>query len=230
MDRFIDNSGIFYIDTQYEYRPPTVEIPINRQENSSIGKIAARILADAKSLSVAAALTSLISYSDFYLSGKIERIASKTLGICLGNFIGPSTKSFLNKIVSPWVSTHSKIADLFQNSLAGSIIVPALLEEVEFRWFFQGVLLKALPAKILKTLSPGMESWVDSVPAKVTRIAAVSLFFAYLHVNSLECKMGGGISHLIGGALYGTIYETVDSSLSHCINLHILYNIFAEYA
>ena len=220
------DNDVIYIDSTYQQTlPPAAPIA----ENTTEAKTERAWLSWAMGAASAVG-TFAFSYIDFYLSAKIEKVASQTFGICLGNFVSKSGLKKFSKIITPLIQTNKKIAEFLGNNPLTESMIFGLLEEVEFRWFVQGVLLRNIPAKILKVISPGLEKLVDSVPAKITRIAAVALLFGYGHLSLLNCNHGGAISPLIGGVLYGTLYETMENPLVHCINMHILYNLYCEFA
>ncbi|CRX39159.1 CPBP family intramembrane glutamic endopeptidase [Estrella lausannensis] len=218
------DKDIIYIDSTYQpNHPPAAE------SEGTITEIKTEKAWHSWALSAAAAAgTCALSYLDFYVSSKIERIASQKLGICLGNFVSKSGIEKFAEIMTPLIKTNKKIVEFIGDDPIGKSMFSGALEEIEFRWFVQGVLLKRIPAKILKVISPGLEKWIDSIPAKITRIAAVALLFGFAHLGNLDCKQGGAISPLIGGVLYGTLYETAENPLILCMNMHMLYNLYCE--
>lgn len=78
---------------------------------------------------------------------------------------------------------------------------------------------------MLDRVAPTKVHWVDSNVAKITRIALTSLLFAYAHMRILDCSSGGGIDQLVGGIIYGCVYEFTDLSLFGCMQLHWMYNL-----
>lgn len=162
---------------------------------------------------------------DINLSHKIADLATNKLGFCLDNFISENGKTSIGKFISPIAILNKKIGDLFGSSLSGQVFVPAICEEVEFRWFVQEILLRQLPKQIVKQISPDLMNMVDSTPAKISRVAATALIFAYCHTYALNCTDGGGVYQLVGGAIYGTLYEFNNYSLFDCMNLHFIYNV-----
>lgn len=173
-------------------------------------------------------LTGAISVADIKLTPFITHIVSHNFGFCLGNFLSGAGTRALASIVNPIVSVNARISRLFGSNLAAEIMMPALCEEVEFRWFVQDILLKELPRKILEQVSPKHAHLVDSEIVRINRIAASALFFAYCHLHALGCSTGGGINHLVGGLLYGAIYEYSDWSLFGVVNLHTMFNLVQQ--
>ena len=171
-------------------------------------------------------LTTGTTASDLTLTPRIQNFIVNQLGICLGNFIPLTGVNYLaSYVVNPLVRLNKTIGNLFGSNVTSDIFIPALCEEIEFRWFVQGILLKKLPEKVIKKISPDLAWVVDSAPAKISRVAATALFFAICHLHVLDCEKGGGISQFAGGLLYGALYELSDQNLVHCINLHCLHNL-----
>lgn len=166
-----------------------------------------------------------LSTIDLTVTPKIAQIATQALGFCLGNFISTPGINWIASLVSPLARLNNKVGNLFGSNITSSIFAPALCEEVEFRWFVQDILLKKLPKKVIEKIAPDMANIVDSMPARISRVAAAALFFAICHAHALECAEGGGIYQLMGGLLYGALYEFSDNSLVNCINLHCIYNL-----
>ncbi len=168
--------------------------------------------------------------ADLALTQKIASFATNQLGFCLGNWMPSTGLAYLNSfVVTPIVQLNQKIGSLFGSNVTSEIIIPAMCEEIEFRWFIQNILLKQLPKKVIEQISPDLVGLVDSLPAKVSRVTAAALFFAICHTYALDCPQGGGIYQLVGGLLYGTLYEFSEQNLFYCINLHSLYNLSNRY-
>lgn len=170
------------------------------------------------------ALTFGISAIDLKLTPLITRFAIDKMGLCVNHIISNQTKSLLSYIVSPLAKFNNKLGQVFGNNLAGTILAPAALEELEFRWLVQDVVLKKIPEQILKTIVPEYAHIVDSDVARISRIALTALLFSASHLHQLNCSEMGGIGPLIGGLIYGYVYEYTDLSLPGCINLHSVYN------
>lgn len=176
-------------------------------------------------------LTTVVSLTDFKLSKYIESYASRSLGICLNKAL-PHKDSIkiIDNVIKPIVHANEQISVLFGDHLYTQLLFAAVCEEVEFRWFVQKILLHQLPKQFIeKTFSTSVH-YFDTLPAKASRVALSSLIFALAHTNSLECTNGGGISVLLGGLLYGSIYEFTDLSLVNCINLHYVYNLLIAFS
>lgn len=170
-------------------------------------------------------ITGGITAADYKLTPIITKFLIEHR-FCLGNFFSNGARGVLASIVNPLVNVNQTLGRLFGQTVTGKTFVPAACEEVEFGLLFQKLALTELPREILKRVAPQYANAVDSDAAKVTRIAARALFFAYCHVNVLDCSTGGGISQLLGGALYGSIYEYSPSlNFVACINLHCLFNL-----
>lgn len=167
-----------------------------------------------------------ITVFDALAMPKIVEFATQKLGFCLSNFISPK-KNALGNIGSPLGVINSMIGSIFGSNITSNILIPAVCEEVESRWFVQEIILRYLPKKIIEKISPDLVHMVDSLPARITRVAAAALIFALLHAHALECSTGGGVAQLIGGLLYSGLYEYHNNSLIHCVNLHVLYNLIA---
>lgn len=150
-----------------------------------------------------------------------------SLGFCLGNFITPAGKKQLEYIGSSLGELHLRIGSIFGKNIGSQVLIPALCEEIEFRWFVQEVLLRKLPKAVLQTIAPKLTELVDSFPARITRVAAAALLFALCHPSVLDCPQGGGASYpLLTGLILGTTYEFT-SSLSTCAYVHFFNNSIA---
>lgn len=171
-------------------------------------------------------ITSAISVLDVKLTPSIAKIATEKLGLCLSHFLPDMGRRILSTFVNPLARLNQRIGSLFSKSRQGQIFIISACEEVEFRWLIQDVILKKLPKKILEHVAPEHLDKLNSNLAKISRVAATSLLFANCHLSSLECSQGGGIPQLVGGLLYGLIYEYTELSLIGCINLHCIYNFF----
>lgn len=136
---------------------------------------------------------------DINISHKIADLATNKLGICLDNFLSETGKTSIESLISPLASINKKIGDLFGASLSGQVFVPAICEEVEFRWFVKEILLRQLPKQIVKQISPDLMKMVDSTPARISRVAATALIFAYCHTHALDCSKGAGFINSLEG-------------------------------
>lgn len=134
----------------------------------------------------------------------------------------------MTSFTNPIARLNNGIACLFGSNVASDVFVPAICEEIEFRWGVQELLLRQAPKKFLEYVAPKYANLVDSTPARINRIVLTALLFAYCHVEVLDCSNGGGINELLGGLLYGTIYEYTDYSLATCMNLHCIFNLMVE--
>ena len=132
--------------------------------------------------------------------------------------------NLLSKLIKPLVNLNSKISSLFGSNVSAEFFIAAVCEELEFRWFVQEILLHQLPKKILEISAPDLAKKLETLPARISRVALAALIFALCHTQALDCTQGGGISQLMGGLLYGSLYEFMDLSMVNCINLHFLYN------
>jgi hypothetical protein len=157
---------------------------------------------------------------------RISKVIAK-YGFCLGNFISNGVRNNLNSIVNSIVDINDSVSSLFGSNIASQIMAPAFLENVEL-WVVQNVLLRKLPKKMIEKISPTLGYLVDTLPARITRVAATAILFAVLHVNVLECEHGGGIHQLLGGILYGTLLEFTDN-VTYGINLHIAHNLLVYF-
>ncbi len=170
-----------------------------------------------------------ISSLDLYCTPLISRFFTNKLGFCLGNVLSRSVVVNLHSLITtPVCNLNSALGSLLGSGVATKIFIPAAFEELEFRWFIQDILLKRLPQKVINKVAPELNHLVDSMPAKISRVAASALFFAVCHTHTLDCKEGGGIDQLIGGIIYGILYELDKENLANCISLHCFYNLVQE--
>ncbi len=179
-----------------------------------------------KDLGIMTALTMGGAAFDLGVCYRLSRVIAKH-GFCLGNFISNGVRNNLNSIVNCIVDVNDSVSRLFGANIAGQIMAPAFLENVEL-WAVQNVLLRKLPKKVIEKISPTLVHLVDTLPARIARVAATAIIFAVLHVNVLECDHGGGIHQLIGGILYGTLLEFTEN-VAYGINLHIVHNLLVEF-
>jgi membrane protease YdiL (CAAX protease family) len=164
---------------------------------------------------------------DIFLSTYVADNLSN-LGFCLGSFVPKNTRSWCRYIEGKIGTFNTGIVrTLSYNNPASKIMASAACEEIEFRWFLQEVLLRKLPKAALQKIAPRLTEMVDSLPARISRVAAASLLFALCHSQVLDCSAGGGIGQLMGGLFYGAIYEYT-GSLSTCTTMHFLYNVFVK--
>lgn len=170
-------------------------------------------------------MTTAFSYFDLKLSHKIAEISTKTFGLCLEKLVPNGGLPYLVSMVNPIAKLNMSMSKLFGSNAITKIFIPSLCEEIEFRWFVQEVLLRKLPKKIIERINPALTEMVDSMPARISRVAASALFFALCHTYDLGCSQEGGISVLIGGLLYGGLYEFNNHEFVNCINLHVTYNV-----
>lgn len=198
-------------------------IPLQQKDLTSTKTQEESFLKTFGKYTLAAAGMSLI---DATLTPKIMSLAADKLGFCLSNFLPKNGIHFLFSIESPIAKLNDKLGSLFGNTLAGGIMIPAICEEVQFRWFIQEVVFHTLPKKILEKIAPDLTYLVDSLPARISRVAAAAIIFSLIHAHALECSNGGGISQLIGGLLYGAMYECSDYTIVHNVNAHIFFNLF----
>jgi hypothetical protein len=199
-------------------------------EQSAIQPIKSQDKANPPSLLYSVGMLGMIvtagSAADFILTGHLSKNLS-SLGFCLGSFVPKGSRSWCKYIGNSLGRLNGDIGRIFGENLTSEVMVPAACEEIEFRWFVQEVLLRKLPRAVLQKIAPHLTGMVDSLPARISRIAAAALFFALCHAYVLDCAAGGGISQLMGGLLYGAIYEYT-GSLSSCISMHFLYNLFTD--
>jgi hypothetical protein len=166
-----------------------------------------------------------VSYLDLNLSKQIEKYASQKLGLCLIKMLPQKHGvNLLSKLIKPLAILNTKISALFGTNLSAQLFIPAVCEELEFRWFVQEILLHQLPKQILEISAPDLAKKLETLPARISRVAVAALIFALCHTQVLDCTQGGGISQLMGGLFYGSLYEFTDVSMVNCINLHFLYN------
>jgi len=100
-----------------------------------------------------------------------------------------------------------------------------VLEELEFRLFFQHLSLKVFPKVIINRLRPEYAHYVDSRLAKIVRVATVALIFAVGHCRS-EDEVLKFSAHLISALIYGGVQEMTGST-PLVIYMHILNNLMA---
>jgi hypothetical protein len=172
-----------------------------------------------------ATLTIGISAADLKLTPFITNVAINHLGLCVDNLVSSRAKNFISYIVNPLARLNQSLGNLLGQNITGKILIPAALEEMEFRWLIQDIALKKIPEKILKYIAPQYAHIVDSNAARISRIALAALIFSICHLHLLDCSGGGGIEPLIGGLIYGYVYEYTNWSLFGCINLHSIYNL-----
>ena len=224
MSQLIVNMGLIHVDA---YSRPTLHQNIQRDSREK--KPSPDFMPTISSLARCTLTTLGISFADMAFSNVATYIATKKLGFCFGNVISENGIGFLRHIERNIARVNGISISLLGESLGTTIMIPALCEEVEFRWFVQDVLLTKLPKKIIEQISPQMTSIINSVPARISRVAATAIIFALLHTHALPCSEGGGIHQLIGGLLYGSIYEMSGGSLLYCTNLHFIYNLVCSY-
>jgi membrane protease YdiL (CAAX protease family) len=215
------------VDTPLKIDPSDTETRLNSHEEGGPAAIlekAQKIDSFSKTILMLGAFSTV----DLTVTPKIVQIASQTLGLCLGNFISKPGINWVASLVNPLARLNNKIGHLFGSNITASIFVPALCEELEFRWFLQDILLKKLPKKVIEKIAPDMANIVDSMPARISRVAAAALIFAICHTHALDCAEGGGMEQLVGGLLYGALYEFAENSLVNCINLHCIYNLVVK--
>jgi hypothetical protein len=197
-------------------------------EQSAIQPIKSQDKANPPSLLRSAGMHGMIvaagSAADFILTGHLSKNLS-SLGFCLGSFVPKGSRSWCKYIGNSLGRLNGDISRIFGENLSSKVMIPAACEEIEFRWFAQEVLLRKLPKAVLQKIAPHLTGMVDSLPARISRIAAAALFFALCHTYVLDCAAGGGIAQLVGGLLYGAIFEYT-GSLPTCISMHFLYNLF----
>lgn len=201
----------------------------NQVELSNVSLVEEKIVEIIKSMTITAAASVSVSVIDAKLTPKISQAIIQNTGFCLGNFISQAGIKSLSILARSLIKVNHSSVRVLGSNLASTTVVPAVCEEVEFRWLLQKLILKELPEAALRHVAPEYAHLVDSQAARICRIAAASLLFAYCHVSVLDCGSGGGISQLVGGILYGTLYEYDIISLLGCANLHSLFNIFNHY-
>lgn len=145
-------------------------------------------------------------------------------GFCAANLVPVSAKNPLN-FCAKILSTPYKVAiNTFNlNSIQGGNSIAPIVEEVEFRYLLQKILLNKAPEAACKKLFPRAHINFNAMPAKVLRTLLVASAFALVHVNNAECEQGGGVSQFLGGLLYSSIIESGRDLLT-TILLHMIWN------
>ena len=149
-------------------------------------------------------------------------------GFCLENLVSQSTKGFFNSCVGILITPRKIFSSVFglSRERAERSIVP-VMEELEFRYLLQQVMLKHLPQTVLDRVFPDHNIDLDAVPFKILRILVTASIFAACHINQYSCDQGGGLDPLIGGLLYSAIIE-MGGSVLHTTILHMLWNQFSQ--
>ena len=151
-------------------------------------------------------------------------------GLCIANIMPtkaiPIAKSAV-KILSAPMTFIKQIAGL--NTQQMSVSVGPVIEEVEFRYLFQQVILKQIPKAILDKVAPNHKIDLDNMPMKVFRTLVTASAFALAHTQYYSCEAGGGLTVFMGGLLYSGIIESGGSAvLTSC--LHMMWNMMVTYS
>lgn len=83
--------------------------------------------------------------------------------------------NLLSKLIKPLVNLNSKISSLFGSNVSAEFFIAAVCEELEFRWFVQEILLHQLPKKILEISAPDLAKKLETLPARISRVALAAL-------------------------------------------------------
>lgn len=162
-----------------------------------------------------------------WLNRQVVPVALRN-GFCLENLVSQTTKGFFNSCVGILTAPRKIFSSVFGlgRERADRSIVP-VMEEVEFRYLLQQVMLKHLPQTVLDRVFPDHNIDLDAVPIKILRILVTASVFAACHITQYSCDQGGGLDPLIGGLIYSTIIEA-GGSVMHTSILHMLWNQFAQ--
>ena len=105
-------------------------------------------------------------------------------------------------------------------------VIPAVGEELLFRGLIQDVLLKRLPAWMLKKISPGQEKMIDTKIAKIGRIILTSALFSAWHLQNRGILPDAYVkSQLVGTFTLGILLGMIKES-----NLGLLGSMGAHFA
>ncbi|MCB1068374.1 MAG: CPBP family intramembrane metalloprotease [Simkania sp.] len=162
------------------------------------------------------------------MNRQIVPIAARN-GFCLENLVSQSAQGFFQSNIRTLTAPRRFFSSIFGFNKEQEVrtIVP-VIEEVQFRYLLQQVILKHLPQTVLDRVFPNHNIDLDAVPFKILRVLVTASLFAAFHLNQYSCEDGGGLDPFIGGLIYGTIIEA-GGSIIHTIILHMLWNQFAQY-
>ncbi|WP_420422201.1 type II CAAX prenyl endopeptidase Rce1 family protein [Simkania sp.] len=162
---------------------------------------------------------------DIILNRQFTSIATSS-GYCLENLVSKSVKSVFNSWAQVATTPMRSLSNFFsvRNEVAATTFSP-VLEELEFRYLLQQVMLKHLPKTVLDQVFPDHGINLDAAPFKILRTLITASLFAVLHTDQYSCDEGGGVGPLMGGLIYGMIIEG-GGSVVNTINLHMIWNMF----
>lgn len=171
--------------------------------------------------------------------GVASRIKQLGLGIASAAIISPLQISqnflatYLGLIPEISVKDYSTVfATIEQLPRAKLEIVldAPIFEELLCRGLLQDVLLTRLPKYILKKISPGSETILDSTIAKIARILFTSTAFSLLHLSNHGTFPDSVVSHqLVSGFTIGIALGIIKENIGlvGAIGTHIAHNSVA---
>ncbi len=113
-----------------------------------------------------------------------------------------------------------------------SVMFMPIVEEVLFRGFFQGIVQKWIPGKILQTISPQLNWAIDHKLNLIGRIALNALIFSYYHNSNRQFLSDDQVDlqvihTLVIGICFGALKES-RFGLMGAIGAHMGNNLFGQ--